>query len=154
MWFRGFSTSRLAFAGKFGPRLDTAEAVGKFLRAPSGRVHDLVPKTVRSVNPAVVRKMLKLSGLPSEDLSPADLEKWLRCLETQIGFIDQLAPSALDLQEPDSHATVFRLIASDHLPPKPMGLSELMAEVERSKAETNDEKFENFNDTINTQIKL
>ncbi|KAM9895350.1 hypothetical protein OXX80_012114 [Metschnikowia pulcherrima] len=154
MFHRTLHISAKRFHAKvFAPFAD-GKALETFLKSPKGKVHDVIPGPTSVVDSKVVRKMLKLSGLDS-DISAETEQKWIKALNTQIGFINQLSASNDESHGTESAtAEVFRLIASDHQPSKSLGLKELMQQVEENQQMECKEVFEDFDKYIASNVKL
>lgn len=150
---RNLYTSARALQAKVLPRIENAEQLAKFLQTSNGNVHDLIPGPTSVVDSKIVRKMLRLSGLES-DISPETEQKWIKALNTQIGFINQLQGQDKEHISQNLKPEVFRLIASDHQPSKPLGLTELLHQVEQNQKQTCEEGFKDFNNFINSNVKV
>lgn len=136
-----FSTSAIHFKGVIEQELKSLDAILKFLRTPTGCVHDVIPKLNSDsiVDETVVKKMLLLSGLESE-LSQEHTQKWIEALNTQLGFINHLRD--LDLTQNDTTenaAEVFRLLETDHHAQKKLSVTDLEKDIEKFNMEASDE---------------
>lgn len=118
------------------------------MRTPTGNVHDLVPAPAQHATPALLRKMLRLSGL-STDITKTQETAWLKALDAQIGFLDQLKCS----DSKPANGAVFRLLPADHNPPPPLDLKALMAQVEATQ-EAGPEDAVDVAGQIRTHIKF
>lgn len=138
---RKFSNSAIRFKGVIEQELKSPDAILKFLRTPTGCVHDVIPKLNSDsiVDESVVKKMLLLSGLEA-DLSQEQTQKWIVALNTQLGFINHLRdldPSQADAEE--STLEVFRLIESDHHAQKQLNVTDLELEIQKYNEEASAE---------------
>lgn len=129
---RKFCSSFTRYNGVIERELKSSDAILKFLRTPTGCVHDVIPKLNSDsiVDEAVVKKMLLLSGLEAE-LSPEHTQKWIEALNTQLGFINHLRD--LDPSQNETEKTtleVFRLLETDHHPQKKLTLTDLERAIE------------------------
>lgn len=128
---RSFGTSPILRKGVINQELNSLAALLKYLRTPTGCVHDIIPqiKSNSIVNDDTVQKMIRLSGLEIESTSE-NMQMWTDALNTQIGFIDHLR----DLEDGPSEciekaSEVFRLLESDHSPQKFLKLSDLEEQI-------------------------
>ncbi|GEQ70606.1 hypothetical protein JCM33374_g4284 [Metschnikowia sp. JCM 33374] len=154
MFKRSISTSARVLQGKVFPKINNVEELGSFLNKSQGNVHDMLPGPTSVVDSKIVRKMLRLSGLES-DISPETEHKWINALNTQIGFINKLQSSEQgDKVAQKTNAQVFRLIASDHQPDKAIGLEQLMNQVGENHQTIGEEKFSDFDKSINSTVKV
>lgn len=118
------------FKGSVKKELKTIDILLKYLRTPSGCVHDVIPQANSDslVNETVMKKMLLLAGLETE-LSHESIIKWKEALNTQLAFIHHLR----DIDTGGSEGKpleVFRLLEKDHTPQQALGLEEIKLLIE------------------------
>lgn len=125
------------------PRLENKAQLKHLLSSLTWKIDSIIPKTLdadSSIDARVVRKMLHISGLET-DISKEAEQKWFDALQRHVAFINHvhdLDDSALS----DKNDTVFRLLESDHHPPKPLTLRELQKGAEIAEHERSEEKGE------------
>lgn len=85
--------------------------------------------------------MLKLSGL-NTDISEHEESQWIKALNTQVAFIDHLVEDESEHKPQANGSEIFRLIASDHNPPKPLTLKKLLEDVANVESEIDPKKGE------------
>lgn len=108
----------------------------------------MIPSANHSTHEASVetcKNMLKISGLKSE-ISDEDMARWVKALNRHVAFINHVNDSANEIED-ESETSVFRLLASDHQPPQPLTLKELLRQVEEVEKHVSDERGERGFDT-------
>lgn len=164
---RAFSKSRTLFKVKlakamfkprrrFSPNLDSYSELEEFLNTPTWKVRDVIPaipEESQEIDSSVVQKMLKMSGFDTNILKE-DEQKLMTALKTQIAFIDHLYEPGEDKGgKSENSAEIFRLLSSDHHPPTPLTLKELLKQVEELEERVCEERGENgFEGNIRTTI--
>lgn len=144
---RALSSSARILKGQVFPKFSSREELASFLRKPTWRVHDVIPDstTNSTIDARVVRKMLKLSGL-NTDISKEQEDQWISALNAQVTLINHLDDNCQ--AEPHAEGSeVFRLLASDHIPPPPITYEKLLEEVENVTREVDAAKGEEGFDT-------
>lgn len=111
---------------------------------------DLLKKSAgSSVDLTLLRRMLKLSGL-STDILKEQEEDYLQSLRAQVNLFENLYDGTkVEALENNSH---FRLIASDHVPEKPLTLTMLKKKIAELRA--NDEKGEGAKFLLGEHFKI
>lgn len=140
-------SSRLYLA-RIGPPLKNRKEIDDFLNNRLWSLHELLetPGKDSQIAPEIVDKMRKLSGLgtiANED----EREKLTKVLDTQMRFIEHLYSETdhgkLAATKPQkSNDNVFRLIADDFRPSEPLGLSDILQQIENLPNEVDPEKGE------------
>lgn len=154
---RAVPTFRSYSKGKIYPKLNNAEELDKLMNTPSWNVSDAIPdpdSIEEDITPETVQKLLKQSGLPHA-FSDELFGKLEYALRTQIGFIDELyEPGMSHGERCANNNRMFRLLASDHQPPEPLTLKDLLAKVDQVTKQVDPEKgeeginYEAFRNTI------
>lgn len=125
------------------PRLQNKAQLKQLLSSLPWKIDSIIPKaleTDNAIDARVVRKMLHISGLQT-DISKEAEQTWFDALQRHVAFINHvhdLDDSSLS----DRNDSVFRLLESDHHPPKPLTLSELEKKMEIAQNEISEEKGE------------
>ncbi|CAI5759024.1 unnamed protein product [Candida verbasci] len=125
-------------------QIKTKEDIDKLLNNPTWSVKELSSSKQNSnseITHKTVAKMIKLSGF-NDEVTP----ELTKSLNLQMNFIEKL----YDGEEEEVHKhsnndSIFRLIASDHIPDKPLTLKQLQEEIKnlkpsKEKGEIRDDK--------------
>lgn len=129
---RSFSTVSPLFQRPGTVWLKNEQDVRKVLSNPTWSINELLETDGNDVEitPSTVSKIIKLSGLNS-NLSEKDRSALLKALKQQMVFIRHLYDeNEEDIKDKDSNEKVFRLIESDHNPPKGLTLQKLLKDIE------------------------
>lgn len=145
---RPFSLSFRIYGPKIGPPLKSRKEIEEFLDKRLWSLQELLesPGKDPQIAPETVDKMRKLSGLGSNSDS-VEREKLTKVLNTQMRFIQHLyskeeqTDTAQETSE-RSNDSIFRLLASDFREPEPLGLHEILQQIEKLPNEVDPEKGE------------
>lgn len=101
--------------------------IRQLLETPKWSTSELLQPHPTNISKQTLIKILKLSGL-SADMSPAKEAELLDSLRAQMLMIQRLYEDAPE-DNTGSNEEHFRLLASDHNPPKPLDLKGLMSAI-------------------------
>lgn len=134
---------RITTANRLLDELKTSKDIEKFLNNSTWSIKELLQQpltntTTKEVSSDVVTKMLKLSGLSDSQ----DIQNIRKSLNLQMMFINHLYDKLGNNAEKkvNDNNCMFRLLASDHIPQRPLDLDTLMDEI--NKLEPSEEKGE------------
>lgn len=115
-----------------GPKIGmplTGAALKQFINKLTFSIKPLIsPKGKNEVLDEVIRKMVKLSGLNSDN--PQMMGEFKASLNVQLGFINSLYDDSVALGEgKNTNDRLFRLIKSDHDDKKPLTLKDIQEQI-------------------------
>ena len=131
------TTRNLITSSRRFENLKTTEEIRNFLAESTWSINELLKLPTGSsqpeVSPEIVKKMLKLSGL--NDLK--DDQSVTKALNLQMMFINHLYDNDHETVTPspkrNENNGIFRLLASDHLPQRPLELNNLLKQINEIK---------------------
>lgn len=144
--------SRLSFFRHLGSKtrvgaksLSDSE-IDNILRHSSWSIKSLLPKDHEEINtkvhPDLLKKILNLSGLKA-DLNKEQEDRLVGTLQAQVFFINNLYRNEREFQDTGTNNDyLFRLITSDHKPPKGLTMAQLSLQISNIRKEVSDEKGE------------
>lgn len=133
----------------------TKQEVASLLNKPTWKAKDLIKNTkldalAIKVDTAIIRKMLRLSGLKS-DITVEEEEVLVKSLKAQMAFIKHLYKNDTEGfdQQYENNESYFRLVAEDHVEQPPLTLQALKNQIARLPQEVDAEKGETSGFDIN-----
>lgn len=121
---------------RFISTLQTKQEIENFVNNSTWSVKELIQQNDElmkdiQIDSKTIRKMLKLSGLRLLDLTQEREQELISSLKSQMVFINHLYKNEGERKERySSNDSIFRLIASDHIPEEPLSLDKLLKQIE------------------------